>query len=52
MRYEKKIKPDLKCTQNSKKENIAEDISKPYPNVSAKTCSFVFINRYEKHSGI
>lgn len=41
MRYEIKMKSDLKCTQNSKKENIAVDISKRYPNVSAKTCSFV-----------
>ncbi len=44
------MKSDLKCTQNSKKKT-AVDISKRYSNVSAKTCSFVFINCYEKHSG-
>ncbi len=44
------MKSDLKCTQNSKKKT-AVDRSKRYPNVSAKTCSFVFINCYEKHSG-
>lgn len=50
MRYEIKMMSDLKCTQ--KKEHIAVDISKRYPNVSAKTCSSVFVHSYEKHSGI
>lgn len=34
------MKSDLKCTQHSTKKT-AVDISKRYPNVSAKTCSFV-----------